>query len=333
MKTLKKFFIGLLFILIAMTVIAFFLPRQVHVERKGTIQAPAKVVFNQVNNLHTWDKWAVWNQMDPNMKVNFENTGIGKDAAYTWESEDPNLGSGKLTITASVPYDSIATTMNFMEKGLSTGYFLFEESGQTTTVTWAFNSDLGYNPLARWMGLLYDSMVGADFKKSIKNLKIVAETIVQEGRPIVELVTLPEFNYVSIRETIELEAVSTQMGVSYGQLMNFINQNDLMMSNMPYAIYHKIDGTRIDLECGIPVDYKPEPQGNILTGTMPSKTYATADHFGSYDQLEQTHSFIQQWIKNNGFRLAGSPMEQYLTDPQKEPDESKWVTAIYYPIN
>ncbi|WP_430972409.1 SRPBCC family protein [Sunxiuqinia rutila] len=333
MKTLKKFFLGLLILLIAMAIIAFFLPREVHVERTASIQAPAKVVFNQVNNLRSWDKWAVWNQMDPDMKVDYKNRGIGKGAAYSWESENPNLGAGTMTITESVPYDSIATTMNFMEEGLSTGYFLFDESGQTTTVTWAFDTDLGYNPIARWMGLLFDSMIGPDFEQGLQNLKIVAETIVQEKRPVVELVNLPAFDFVSIRQTIELEDVSEQMGINYGQLINFINQNDLAMTNMPYAIYHKIDGNLIDLECGIPVNSKVEAQENILTGTMPAKTYAAADHFGSYDHLEQTHSFIQKWIQNNELQLAGSPMEQYLTDPQKEPDESKWVTAIYYPVN
>ncbi len=332
MKTFKKFLLGLAIVLLAMLVIAFFLPRQVHVERKGTINAPPKVVFNQVNNLHTWEKWAVWNQMDPDMQVEFEHTGIGKGAAYTWESENPNLGSGKLTITESVPYDSIATKMNFMEEGISTGYFLFEEKNGQTEITWAFDTDLGNNPVARWMGLFFESMIGPDFEQGIENLKIVAEIIVQEGRPIVEIVQLPEFNYISVRDEVELEAVSTQMGQVYSQLMNLIERHDLVMTDMPFAIYHKIDGNRIDLECGIPVDYGIDPQGAVLSGKMPSRTYAVADHIGSYENLDQTHSFIQRWIPENGLSLAGSPMEKYLTDPQQQPDESKWVTVIYYPV-
>jgi effector-binding domain-containing protein len=332
MKKLKNFLIGLLIVALALLIVAFFLPRQVHVERSGTIEAPPKVVFNQVNNLHTWEKWAVWNQIDPEMKVEFENTGVGEGAAYTWESEDSNVGSGRLTITASEPYDSIATEMDFMEKGTSSGYFLFEEVEKGTKVTWGFDTDLGNNPAARWMGLMFDSMLGKDFEKGIENLGVVSETIVQEGRPIVEIVTVPEFNYVSMRSNIQFENTSTQMGVMYGKLSNFIDNNDLMMTDTPYAIYHKIDGTMIDLECGIPVEYKTETNGDIISGVMPTKKYATADHFGSHETLGETHQFIQNWIVENGFELVGSPMEKYLTDPQKEPDVSKWVTAIYYPV-
>ena len=332
MKTFKKILLGFIFVIITLVVIAFFLPREVHIERSGSIHAPAKVVFGLVNNLHTWEKWSIWNQIDPEMDITYENSGIGKNASYTWNSENSKVGQGKLTITESIPYDSIATEMDFMEEGTAMGYFLFKENGGATDITWAFNSDLGNNPFARWMGLMFNTMIGPDFENGIANLKVVSETIVQEKQPIVEIISLPDFNFVSLRSEIKLEDISTQMGMMYGQLMNFMGENRLTMTDMPYAIYHKMDGGLIDLECGIPVDKAIDPRGSILAGIMPGKTYASADHFGSYETLEKTHSFIQKWIQDNGFNLAGSPMEKYLTDPQKEPDQTKWVTAIYYPV-
>jgi effector-binding domain-containing protein len=332
MKTFKKILIAIAAVILVLVVVAFFLPREIHVERSGSVNAPAKVVFNQVNNLRTWDKWAVWNQMDPDMKIEYENSGIGKNAAYTWESENPNLGKGKMTITESVPYDSIATEMDFMEEGTSAGYFLFDENNGVTEVTWGFDTNVGNNPVARWMGLMFDSMLGSDFEKSLENLKVVSETIVRENRPIVEIVSLSEFNYISMRGNIKLEEISDQMGMMYGKLMEVASKNGLSMTNMPYAIYHKIDGGLIDLECGIPVDKLIDATGNIMAGTTTEQTCASADHIGPYTNLEKTHGFIQNWIQDNGFSLAGSPMERYLTDPQQEPDESKWATAIYYPV-
>jgi effector-binding domain-containing protein len=332
MKTFVKFLIGLVVVVIAMVVVAFFLSREIHVERSQSINAPAKVVFNQVNNLRTWDKWAVWNQMDPDMKIVFENSGIGKGAAYSWESEDRNLGKGKMTITESVPYDSIATEMDFMEEGTSTGYFLFDENNGVTEVTWGFDTDLGNNPVARWMGLMFDSMLGPDFEKGLENLKVVSETIVKEKRPIVEIVRLPKFNYISMRDNVKLEEISDQMGMMYGKLMEITEKQGLSMTNMPYAIYHKIDGGLIDLECGIPVDTVIEGDNNFMAGTSTEKTCASANHIGPYTNLETTHTFIQNWIQHNDFNLSGSPMEMYLTDPQLEPDETKWVTVIYYPV-
>ena len=332
MKTFKKFLLALAFVIIALVVVAFFLPREVHVERSKTIEAPARVVFNHVNNLRDWNKWAVWNQMDPDMKIEYENSGIGKNAAYRWESENQNLGKGKLSITESVPYDSIATEMVFMEDASSTAYFLFDEKNGTTKVTWGFDTNVGNNPVARWMGLMFDSMLGADFEKSLDNLKTVSETMVSEKTPVVEIVRLPGFNYISMRSNVGVEEISDRMAIMYGQLVETINKNGLVMTDMPYAIYHSMDNGLIDLECGIPVDKVMETKGNIASGTAVAKTCANANHLGSYTNLEFTHSFLQNWIQNNGFNLTGSPMEHYLTDPEQEPDESKWITAIYYPI-
>ncbi|MGQ8338848.1 SRPBCC family protein [Sunxiuqinia sp. A32] len=333
MKTFKKFLLIVLIIAALLVVIAFFLPQQVHVERTATINAPVKVVFNQVNDLHSWEKWATWNQIDPNMKIQFIKSGIGENAGYAWQSENSQVGSGELIITASVPYDSIATSMNLMDEGTANGYFLFEDEDGKTNITWAFDSDLGYNPVARWFGLMFDSMIGSDFEKGLDNLKVVSEIIVQEKRPIVEIRNMPTVKIVSIREEIKWEEIEMKMAYMYGELLKFIEKENLLMADVPISIYHKIDNGMIDLEAAIPVEKLPEETSGIIQAReIKAGTYVHADHFGPYDQLEKTHSFIQKWMHQHELFVNGSPIEKYYTDPQNEPDSTKWHTSIYYPI-
>ena len=42
-------------------------------------------------------------------------------------------------------------------------------------MTWGFESDLGMNPMARWMGLMMDSLVGGDYEQGLANLKDLVE--------------------------------------------------------------------------------------------------------------------------------------------------------------
>ena len=44
-----------------------------------------------------------------------------------------------------------------------------------TKITWGFDSDLGMNPIARWMGLMFDSWIGADYETGLANLKNLVE--------------------------------------------------------------------------------------------------------------------------------------------------------------
>lgn len=333
MKTLKKILVGVLVVAVLLALIAFLLPQNVHIERSMNIDAPAKIVYNQVIDLHSWDKWAKWNQIDPEMKVEYINSGVGENTGYSWTSEHPRVGNGELMITSAVPYDSIANSMNFMEEGTATAYFLFKEEGSSTQVTWAFETDLGYNPVARWFGLMFDSMIGPDFEEGLGNLKVVSETILAEKQPICEIRDMPAINIVSIREVIEYAEIGEKMGIMYGELMKFNQKENIEMIDVPIAIYHKFDGTIIDLECAIPISSLPENSTDKIQGReIGANNYVHADHFGSYEKLGDTHQFIQNWMGKRQLDLKGGPIERYFTDPQQEPDTSKWHTSINYPL-
>jgi effector-binding domain-containing protein len=332
MKVLKKIFVALLLLIALLIAIAYLLPRDAHVERAATINAPAKVVFSEVNDLRCWNKWATWNQIDPEMKVEYINGGIGDGAGYEWNSQNPQVGQGKLLITGSIAYDSIAVCLDFMKGDTATGYFLFKEDSGKTVVTWAFNSHLGDNPLARWMGLMFGKMIGTGFEKGLDNLNTVCLEIVEEQRPVVEIVNLPEIVYAGLKKTDDWQEIGTEMGSLYVKIMADIQKQGLTITGMPFAVYHSMEGSTVNFECGIPVNQLPEKKGNVEYGAIAAGKYAFAVHVGSYETLEKEHSAIQEWITKHEFELTGGPMEIYMTDPQNEPDTTKWVTNIYYPL-
>jgi len=52
---------------IGVAVFASCSPTEYRVERSSTIDAPAKLVFDQVNNHKLRDAWSPWEKMDPDM--------------------------------------------------------------------------------------------------------------------------------------------------------------------------------------------------------------------------------------------------------------------------
>ena len=332
MKQFLRIIMWLLFFAALLIAGAYFLPRMVVIERNALIEAPSKVVFSQVNDLHSWEKWSKWNQIDPDMKVDYINHGVGEGAGYTWKSENPGVGNGRLLITESVPYDSIVALLNFDERGDAISVFYFEERDSNTFVTWRLKYDVGYNPAARWMGLIMGSFAGPDFEEGLENLKVVCRVQVQENDFTEELVTLEEFEYASVREEVAFVDVSLKMGDLFAEVSNFLETSNTGVAGMPFAIYHEMDSEVIDLECGIPVSEKVEGTEEINTATYPEQKCAAVDYYGDYRQLEDAHTALQAWIEQHNFKLAGAPLEFYLTDPATEPDPAKWHTRIYYPV-
>ncbi len=182
------------------------------------------------------------------------------------------------------------------------------------------------------MGLLMESFVGPDFEEGLANLNVVCKVQVQENAFIEELELLKPFYFASVREKVPFVEVSLEMGEMYEVVNNFIESAETGVAGMPFAIYHEMNGEEIDLECGIPVTDLVEGNAQVKTGTFEGVQCATVDYIGDYRQLEDAHTALQSWIEEHRFKLAGPPLEFYMTDAASEPDPEKWLTKIYYPI-
>ncbi|MGI9426807.1 MAG: SRPBCC family protein, partial [Hyphomicrobiaceae bacterium] len=92
-----------------------------------------------------------------------------------WQSDLDSVGTGSQEITESVADQRIETALDFGQQGTATAGFDFRPSGEATVVTWRFKTDVGNNPIMRWMGLMFDTWVGEQYEKGLANLKVEAE--------------------------------------------------------------------------------------------------------------------------------------------------------------
>jgi len=332
MKKIVRFLMWLLFVFAVFIMSAYLLPQHVEIERNAKIDASPKIVFSQINDLYNWEKWSKWHITDPDLRTEFNNNGVGQGAGVIWKSNFDDIGVGKLTITESAPYDSVFCVLQFPEKRPGTMKFLFEENGGETALTWILTCDVGYNPFARWGGLLKNSKIGPEMKDGLEYLNTVCRVLEQEDAMIVELRKPDSFEYAGIREKIVYSDVSSRMNEMYQSVRNFVAATTARITGPPFAIYHEMKSDTIDLECGYPVSELILPEDPVRTGTFNPGICATIDYFGDPGKLEEAHGNLQQWIEQHGFKMNGAPVEQYITDAATEPDPNKWHTKIYYPV-
>jgi hypothetical protein len=172
MKILKKIAIGFIALIVVFAAIGLLIPRVSSVERSLVIQAPAEVIFQQVNDLKRNEAWSPWK--DSTMKISYGPVTEGKGASYSWQSEQ--MGKGTQTIEESVPASLIKIDLDFGSMGKAKAAWNFTPEGDGVKVTQSMTSDAGMNPAKRWMSLLTDKMVGPFFEKGLASLKQVSET-------------------------------------------------------------------------------------------------------------------------------------------------------------
>ena len=166
---------GILALLAAVFVgVGILLPGTVEVMRSVEIAGPPEDVFPFLNDLDAWTEWTPWGDVESRL----EGPQAGPGARRVWD--DPRLGSGSLTITASRPPHSVDYVAEVEGGALRfEGRITVEPLGEGSLVTWTEQADLGWNPLLGWTALNMEESQGQQLQESLDRLRERIRT----GRP------------------------------------------------------------------------------------------------------------------------------------------------------
>ena len=174
LKLLKWLFYLVVTIVIIILAGSFVLPGEAVVTRSTEIAAPPEKVFAIVGDLHRFQEFSPWAELDPNTKYSYEGPATGVGQKMAWVSDNANVGSGSQTITEYDPPKHLAAELDFGPMGKSLATWDLEPSGTGTKAIWGFKSKLD-GIAARWFGLMFDSWIGTDYEKGLAKLKAAAE--------------------------------------------------------------------------------------------------------------------------------------------------------------
>jgi uncharacterized protein YndB with AHSA1/START domain len=176
MRFLGRLVLVLLAAALVIAAAGMLLPRRVTVERSIAIDAPPEQIFSHINSMQAFDKWSPWSGLDPELVQSFSGPGTGIGNRMEWRSDDPRVGTGSQKIVASVPNERVETELDFGEMGTATSWQVLEPVDGETLVTWGLLADMGNSPIGRYMGLMMDRWVGADYERGLVRLKDIVET-------------------------------------------------------------------------------------------------------------------------------------------------------------
>jgi hypothetical protein len=165
MKPLPRLLIGVALLLGLLLAVSFALPKQISVVRSLDINAPEADIFPFLNSPRKFNEWSPWAARDKDMVYSFSGPPAGKGARMTWKSDE--FGEGSQEIIESEPGKLVKVALDFGAEGGGTSFYRLTPKGAGTRVTWGFDTDIGNNPIARWMGLMFDRWIGADYEEGL----------------------------------------------------------------------------------------------------------------------------------------------------------------------
>ncbi|MEY4876043.1 MAG: hypothetical protein RL708_1192 [Bacteroidota bacterium] len=345
MKTFLKVLKWIGIVIVGLIAISFLLPSKSHIERSLTMKADAATVYDLVNNLHKWEMWSPWHDMDPNMKIKYNEIESGKGAKYEWTSENRNVGNGSLEILDAKTNEEISTQMHFGEMGNPTAKFIFKTEKEGTKVTWAFDGDCEKMPfymipMCRYFNLFMDKMLGPDFEKGLKRLDSVSTStpkIVEGKVETISEVEVPNQNCITLKGEAKMQDIGKTLGELYGKIQAKIAENKLTMAGPPCAMYpdYKPGDAQTKIVACIPTDKlcKGKCDEGMKCMECKASKCVKAKYLGPYESNHIAYEAIQKYITEHKLTMSGDmPWEEYENDPMTEKDPSKFITNVYWPI-
>lgn len=330
MKAIKKILVVLIILVAVILIVAAFLPSEVKVERSLLIKASSEAISAKITNLHSWDEWSPWKDRDSAAKYTYNDT-VGVGGWMDWAGTI--VGEGKLSIT-KVTSDSVQYFLAFREpfQSESNGSFSFVKTDSGTIVTWIDASELSW-PIGRIVGLFmnFDEMMGPDFEKGLEKLKKATENTNQYTYTVQEK-EVTEMTIATIRNKVNMGEIGNVLGQSYGAIQAYIAKTGAKCIGAPMAITLAWDSLSWDFEAAIPIDKEIKGNDQIQVKKSFAGKVLFVEYKGAYDKTYQAYIDLENYKKEKGYADAGGPWEVYITDPMAEPDTSKWITEIYFPV-
>ena len=179
----KKILLGsvavLVLLVVVLAIVVALQPSAFAITRAATINAPASVVFAQVDDFHNWEAWSPWAKRDPHMKSTYSGPERGEGASYGWAGND-EVGEGRMTITESDPSERILIDLEFLKpfpaRDLTEFTFApVEGRPDRSKVTWTMSGENNFMGKAFCLFMDMDAMVGGDFEKGLASMGAAAE--------------------------------------------------------------------------------------------------------------------------------------------------------------
>lgn len=159
-------------------ILALFVKNDYAVVREIVINKSRNEVFDYIKFLKNQDNFSKWATMDPDMKKTYRGTDGMAGFVSTWESDNPDVGTGEQEIVSIVEGERIDYELRFIKPfEANEPAFMTTESlaENQTRVVWGFSGHMDYPMNLMFLFMDMEKMIGDDLETGLINLKTVLE--------------------------------------------------------------------------------------------------------------------------------------------------------------
>lgn len=314
---MKKLFYGLLCLFIlCIASVYIFIPDQIIVSSAEQVESSDRIISDYINNSSKRQQW--WHKSLSQKPITPDSTNLDLNG-YEYQFKPGNLGSTNvLIIKEDLKINSVIIWQSLAKS--------------TYKITWRTVLQASKNPIERFLQYQKARQV----KQNMNLILLNFLTFIAESKNVYQF----NIERRMVKDTILV--TSTMLSTSYPETARIYNLIDEVKS---YAVKNGSKPVNVPMlnvsrdpkgdyltMVAIPIDKNIKPGNSVKVKYMVAGNILVTEVKGGPGKVSQGFNQLKNYI--NDFRLMSPaiPFESLVTDRTKEPDTSKWITKIYYPI-
>jgi hypothetical protein len=315
---MNKWIIGILvFLLAAIVVIYILIPAKLEISENEYIRVPSDAVYRFIAEENNWQRW--WPQ---NSEASAD--GLVKLASFNYNQ---------------VKYAITYTSINFIEVTISTNksshksnILIVPLEDDSTALHWRCFISTGKDPISK----IRDYQQARHLKESMGSIlgKFASYMAKPENIYRLNIHEKQVKDTILVSTTINTNRYPTNTEI-YGMiknLKNYISSQGAQETNYPMLNILKIDSQKFTAMVAIPVNKKIQNNKFFTYKRMVAGKILVAEVTGGNQRVEEAFTEMENYVKDYRLKSPAIPFLSLVTDRLNEPDTTKWITRIYYPI-
>ncbi|MEN9685953.1 MAG: hypothetical protein RLZZ28_1739 [Bacteroidota bacterium] len=229
-------------------------------------------------------------------------------------------------------YKSATIAISFNNNHYSSQLILIPLQKDSTIVQWKSSLNAGLNPFKRIRGYQDARQLKSGMTAVLKQLQLfLSKTEHIYGIPI-ERTGTPDTILVSAKARLAEKPGTARIYAMIQQLQGFANKQGAKQTGIPIYNITKTENGQYQLMCALPIDRKLDNAAPFTIREMVKGAFMKTEVVGGEQRIEAAMASMNQYFIDFQKVAMAIPFIMPVTDRLYQPDTSKWITRLYYPV-
>ncbi|MDQ2720253.1 MAG: hypothetical protein M3Z26_10920 [Bacteroidota bacterium] len=312
---MKKFLVSLLAIFVLSLIgIYAFIPQKLEISKIGYVKCNGKGAFRIISDANAWKKW--W------PKTSVSSDLVENSFFYNGYYFQPSI---KFTNAAEV-------TINNNSFSIKSRINLIELNRDSVVLIWKSQLPTGYNPLIKISKYQQAEKIKNNMTAILSALQLFLEKSENIYGAYFHIIMSKDSTMVATKGVTRNYPTTDFIYGLIGNLKKYIAGEDAKENNFPMLHIKKLSDSTYETMVAIPVNKELQGKDKIFFSRFVPWKVLTAEVEGGNYTVDEALRQMKMYISDYQKSAMAIPFESLVTDRNKEPDTTKWVTRIYTPV-